>query len=126
VRTIVYVCETCRVDTEHQQHSEHCAGELFAQELQWLLEEMAREDIVLRRMRCLMACSRSCTVHLRAPGKIGYVIGDFAPTRDSAETLLAYACQYQDSADGQVAYRAWPEAIKGHFIARIPPPEPGD
>jgi predicted metal-binding protein len=68
-----------------------------------------------------MACTRHCTVHLRAAGKINYVIGDFEPTADSAATLLDYIAKYQLSATGQVPYNTWPQGIKGHFIARTPP-----
>ncbi len=58
---------------------------------------------------------------MRAPGKIGYVLGRFEPTADSARAILDYAVRYADSEIGQVPYREWPEGVKGHFITRSPP-----
>ncbi len=75
----------------------------------------------IRDTRCLMACTEHCNVHLRAPGKICYIAGRFAPTTESAEAIVSYFGQYLDSATGQVPYRSWPQGMKGHFIARVPP-----
>src|SRR3546814_5910523 len=30
--------------------------------------------IMVQEMLCLFACTESCTMHLRAPGKVGYVL----------------------------------------------------
>ena len=68
-----------------------------------------------------MACDHHCNVHLRAPGKITYVAGRFAPTSESAEAIIKYFEKYLDSETGQVPYRSWPAGMKGHFISRTPP-----
>ena len=73
-------------------------------------------------MACLFACADHCTVHLRAPGKVGYVLGRFQGDEESARAILDYAVHYAASDHGRVAYSLWPEGIKGHFITRTPPP----
>jgi predicted metal-binding protein len=112
------VCETCGFDADAPEAVR--PGERLAQALEAQLAAAPQLAVALRRTRCLMACKRHCTVLLRAPQKIGYVIGDFAPDRDAAATLLEYLRHYTESPTGQVAYRLWPEGIKGRFIARIP------
>jgi predicted metal-binding protein len=77
--------------------------------------------IAVQEMPCLFACDRACTVHLRAPGKIGYVLGGFAPDGDAATGIMTFMRHYADSATGQVPYALWPAAVKGHFIVRVPP-----
>lgn len=116
----LYVCETCRYDKAERTHEGREGGAILFAHLQ---QQAAHQGSALRikTTRCLMACTRHCSVHLRAPGKINYVIGDFEPTADSAATLLDYAAKYQLSETGQVPYKTWPEGIKGHFIARTPP-----
>jgi len=118
--TTLYVCETCgfRADDDSE-----AAGAQFAAAIERRLEREPLADLTLRRTRCLMACKRHCTVHLRAPGKINYVIGDFRPSAADAATLLDYVRHYQQSDTGQVPYKLWPEGIKGHFVARTPPHE---
>ncbi len=120
--TTLYVCETCRYSVDEQELDGRRGGELLAEHVEAQLA-LNGDSIELRRTRCLMACNRHCTVHLRAPGKISYVIGDFEPVAESAETLLDYARNYQQSETGMVPYKTWPEGIKGHFVARVPPLE---
>lgn len=121
--TTLYVCETCgyRADAESEPE-----GALFARAIEQQLAASPIAELELRRTRCLMACKRACTVHLRAPGKINYVIGDFQPNAENAGTLLDYVRHYRDSDTGQVPYKSWPAGIKGHFIARTPPFDDAD
>jgi predicted metal-binding protein len=72
-------------------------------------------------MPCLFACADHCTIHLRAPGKVSYVMGRFTPDADAARAILDYAVQYADSEHGRVPFKQWPEGVKGHFITRSPP-----
>jgi predicted metal-binding protein len=78
--------------------------------------------IDVQGMSCLFACAEPAAVHLRAPGKIGYVLGRFAPDGDAAAAILEYALHYARSAEGEVPYKLWPEGVMGHFLVRIPPP----
>lgn len=119
--TTLYVCETCRYDSASREHEGRDGGAIFIEHLQGQLAEQPLPEFRLQPTRCLMACNRHCTAHLRAPGKISYVIGDFEPSAASAAALLDYAAKYQQSATGQVPYATWPQGIKGHFIARTPP-----
>ena len=92
MNAVLLVCETCGLDEREPDATRK--GELFARELeQWLTEQTdaATEFPQLKRYRCLMSCKRHCVVQLRAPGKLGYVIGDFVPNAAAAETLLDYS-----------------------------------
>lgn len=123
----LYICATCRCSrsAEHDVDG-RTGGELLADALQIQRNDSKDADLQLRRFDCLQACSRHCVVHLRSPGKIGYVIGGLPPTSESAQTLLNYAREYRQSADGVVPYAAWPPGIAEHFIARIPPLDQDD
>jgi predicted metal-binding protein len=81
----------------------------------------ADANVTLSSVRCLWACKRSCAVHLRAPGRAGYVLVELAPTAETARALLDYAAMYNESADGGVPFRQWPQPLRGHFLCRIPP-----
>jgi predicted metal-binding protein len=117
----LFVCDTCRYGPEQREHEGRMGGVHFAEQIESRLREAPIPGLQLQRVSCLMACSRHCAVHVRSAGKLGYFIGDFAPDAASAMTLLDYIQQYADSDTGRVPYRSWPEAIKGHFIARTPP-----
>ena len=119
----VVVCNTCRVPggTRPGDNAQR-AGALMAKALRHAQSaDPALAGISIEEMPCLFACGRSCVVQIRAPGRIGYILGDFAPTAEAARAILTYARFHAESAEGQVHYGDWPEAVKGHFIARIPP-----
>lgn len=117
----LFVCDTCRYSADTREREGRTGGAIFAEHIERVMQRLDIRGVVLSRMSCLMACTRHCTVHLRSQGKLGYVIGDFTPTEASAETVFDYLAHYRRSANGQVPYKLWPQGIKGHFIARVPP-----
>jgi len=119
----VVVCSTCRVSGEEREDESGArGGVLLAAALRKVREESPHlAKVGVEEMPCLFACQRHCVVHIRAPGRIGYVLGDFTPDAASAQAILDYAALHADSEHGQVPYRQWPEGVKGHFITRTPP-----
>lgn len=119
----VVVCSTCRLSADAR---EDAAGQRGGALLEAALHAAQAADPALRgvavqAMPCLFACSRHCTVHIRAPGKIGYVLGDFVPGEEAARAILEYAVHHAASEEGRVPFRDWPQGVKGHFITRTPP-----
>lgn len=119
----VVACNTCRFSAEARDDA---AGRRGGALLVEALREVAARDagysaVAVQDMPCLFACTDFCTVHLRAPGKVGYVLGRFAPTAEAAGAILDFARAYAASEWGQVPFREWPEGVKGHFITRTPP-----
>ena len=117
------VCNTCRHSADARDDGEGVRG---GARLLVHLSVLAADDprlhgFVIVQMPCLFICKSHCSVHLRAPGKVGYVLGHFEPTAAAAQAILDYAAHYVESAHGSVAYRLWPEGVKGHFIVRTPP-----
>ena len=120
----VVVCNSCRHNREAQVDAGGVrGGARLVEALRRLKEDEPRyAGIAVQEMACLFACQDHCTVHLRAPGKIGYVLGRFRGDAESARAILDYAVHYAASEHGRVAYSLWPEGVKGHFITRTPPP----
>ena len=117
-RPSIVVCSTCRVSPDARvDESGKSGGILLAEELRKLDATIAVEE-----MPCLFNCKRHCSIHLRASGKIGYVLGDFPPSAEAAEAILNFFRLYRDSEIGTVPYSQWPQGVKGHFVVRVPPP----
>lgn len=119
----VVVCSTCRLSAEAREDEQGRRGGAILAEAMRAVQatEPDLQGIAVQEMPCLFACQRHCAVHIRAPGKVGYVLGDFAPGEEAARALLEYAVHHAASEEGQVPYRQWPEGVKGHFITRTPP-----
>lgn len=115
----VVVCDTCRFSADERDSPQGVrGGALLAAALR---EAADGTGVAIQTMPCLFNCGQHCSVHLRAPGKIGYVLGRFEPTAEAARAIVDYAVAYADSDEGLVPYRQWPEGVKGHFIVRVPP-----
>lgn len=119
----VVVCNTCRVSAEARETPEGVrGGVLLAAELRAAAAQNPKASgVAIQEMPCLFNCAQHCSIHLRAPGKIGYVLGRFEPTPEAARAIVDYAVAYAASEEGVVPYRQWPEGVKGHFIVRVPP-----
>ena len=49
------------------------------------------------------------------------MLGRFDGTQEDAEALVDYATKFGESESGAVPFRQWPQGVKGHFVARVPP-----
>ena len=119
----VVACSTCRFSTEAREDSEGMrgGGRLIAALRAVKSSDPRYDGIAVQDMPCLFACSDHCTVHIRAPGKVGYVLGRFTPDEEAARAILDYALHHAASEHGRVPFRDWPQGVKGHFIVRVPP-----
>ena len=116
--TWITICDTCKREGWEETGMEQTDGEALAA----LVEKAAAGGAVrTRRVSCLMGCKHACNVAIQAHGKLAYTLGAFEPTEDAAEGIVAYALAHDESDTGQVPFRQWPQAIKGHFITRHPP-----
>jgi predicted metal-binding protein len=120
----VVACNTCRVSAaEREDEAGARGGARLVEALRAVRESDPRyAGIAVQEMACLFACTEFCTVHLRAPDKVGYVLGRFTPDEEAATAILDYAVHYAESEHGRVPFKQWPQGVKGHFITRTPPP----
>lgn len=117
--TWITVCDTCKRPGWEETGAQTTDGETFAA----LIEAAATglPDVQTRRVSCLMGCKTGCNVTIQAADKLCYTLGDFTPDSAAAAGIADYAALHAQSETGQVPYRTWPQAIKGHFVTRHPP-----
>ncbi len=117
--TTITICSTCRHMGRDLPEGAPRDGERLGE----MIARRAPEDgnLRIRHVACLMGCDHGCNVAIQAEGKLSYVLGRFAPEEEAAAAILAYAALHAASPSGQVPFRRWPQGVKGHFIARIPP-----
>ncbi len=115
--TWITICDTCK-----REGWDAASGATDGERLAALIE--ARADgtqIRTRRVSCLMGCQQGCNVAIQAPGKLAYTLGRFEPDDETAQGIVDWAALHAESGSGQVPYRTWPQAVKGHFVTRHPP-----
>ena len=119
----VVACNTCRHSAEAREDEGGVRGgaRLVTALRAVQSAEPRYAGVAVQEMPCLFACKDHCTVHLRAPGKVSYVLGRFTPDEEAARAILDYAVHYAASEHGRVPFADWPQGVKGHFITRSPP-----
>lgn len=120
--TWITICDTCKREGWETGDMSQTDGERLAALVESVVDPLV---VQTRRVSCLMGCQHGCNVAIQADGKLAYTLGDFTPDADAAAGIAAYAALHAASDTGQVPYRTWPQAIKGHFVTRHPPlPKP--
>ncbi|MEL6284132.1 MAG: DUF1636 domain-containing protein, partial [Pseudomonadota bacterium] len=124
-RSTITICTTCKREelslkpTTEAETPAH--GEQLLEKVRAAAE--GHETVAVRGVACLMGCSHGCNAAITADGKMSYVLGSFTPDEVSAGALVEYAVKHAENENGVVPYRQWPQGVKGHFVARIPPLE---
>ncbi|MFV2003478.1 MAG: DUF1636 family protein [Paracoccaceae bacterium] len=116
--TWITICDTCKFQGRKNGDMALSDGEKLA----GLIERhAATTGLRTRRTSCLMGCAHGCNITIQAVGKLAYTLGRFSPDEKAARAIVSYGTQHAASTSGQVPFRQWPEAIKGHFITRHQP-----
>jgi predicted metal-binding protein len=124
MRSMVF-CTTCRFSEAEQYGPDgRTGGETLVGHMEALLAERQRKDIAIQRQACLWNCKRHCSVILGDNRRFTYFTGDHVPERAQAEAILEWFDMHGATETGEVPFRQWPNRIRGHFIARIPPVRP--
>ena len=117
--TWITICDTCKREGWEDGDMSLTDGERLAA----LVEGAATgvNEVRTRRVSCMLGCERSCNIAVQAPGKLSFTLGRFEADEVSAQAIVDWAVLHSESDSGQVPYRTWPEGVKGHFVARLPP-----
>lgn len=115
-------CVSCG-SNERESHGSTRGERLLAQLRASAAELPPDFELTLSSVRCLWSCARSCAVHVRSRGRHGYVLCELEPTEGHARALLDYAALYAQTPDGAVPFKTWPQALRGHFLCRLPTAE---
>ncbi|MDB4987293.1 MAG: hypothetical protein JWN04_2471 [Myxococcaceae bacterium] len=111
-------CSTC--GSSERDAEGRTRGERLLLQLQAARDASEHRAVALSSTRCLWLCKRSCAVHLRSEGRVGYLLAELDESSETARGLLDYASLYAGSSDGAVPFKQWPQAVRGHFVSRIP------
>lgn len=124
MRSLV-VCNTCRFpDGRKMDDTGQTGGQVMLAALRRVLADGARADVRLVEQACLWNCTQSCSVAIRDSQRFSYITGRHEPTLAQAAAIVAWFDLHGATATGEVPFRQWPDAMRGHFIARIPPVQP--
>src|SRR3546814_14009897 len=104
-RPAVLLCSTCRHSREARDDGEGVRGgaRLVAAMKRLKAAEPRYAGIAVQDMACLFACQAHITVPLRAPAKIGYVLGRVDGDAASGRAIIEHAFTPARNEGGPVA-----------------------
>lgn len=121
----IVMCSTCRFSaTEKTGPDGRTGGEMLIGHMREAMVARPGFEAELQTQACLWNCRRHCSVVLRDDERFTYFTGDHEPTRPQAEAILDWFQAHGETETGEVPFRLWPDRMRGHFIARIPPVRP--
>ena len=124
MRAIV-MCTTCRQSAAEKTGPDgRTGGETLIAHMREAIADRAVQGVNIQTQVCLWNCKRHCSVILRDDQRFTYFTGDHVPERAQAEAILAWFDLHGATLTGEVPFREWPGAMRGHFIARIPKARP--
>ena len=120
----IVMCSSCRHSaTEKTGPDGLTGGETLISHMREAIAARL-SDAGIQTQVCLWNCKRHCSVVLRDDQRFTFFTGDHEPTREQAEAILDWFTAHGASKTGEVPFRQWPDRMRGHFIARIPPVRP--
>ena len=124
MRAIV-MCTTCRYSAGEKTGPDgRTGGETLNAHMSEALQARGMASVTLQTQACLWNCKRHCSVILQDDQRFTYFTGDHEPSRAQADAILDWFQAHGESGTGEVPFRLWPDRMRGHFIARIPPVKP--
>ena len=117
----IVLCTTCRYSAAEKTGPDGRSGgeTLIGHMREAIAARGAGERI--ETQACLWNCNRHCSVILRDEARFSYFTGGHEPSREQAEAILDWFASHGRTESGEVPFRQWPDRMRGHFIARIPP-----
>lgn len=121
MRSLV-ICTTCRFPGgEKHDAGGQTGGQAMVAAVKRVLAGQGREDVAVNEQACLWNCTQGCSVAIRDTDRFSYITGRHPPTDAQADAIVQWYDAHGATDNGEVPFREWPQAMRGHFIARIPP-----
>ena len=115
-----YVCRSCVWSESARERDGKRQGTFLLEAVRDLIEaEPLPEALNLRAVYCLNGCKSPCNVGFRSAGKHHVRFSHLTP--ENAEDVIAYACAYLSSANGEVSEDETPAAMRGKMTVHTPP-----
>ncbi len=116
----LFVCKSCHRSSEQLPEKQHRDGTILLNELNSLsAEESQFDELEIKPVECLWACSHGCVVSVCSPDKPTYLFVNLPPS-ESATALLEFMELYIKSSKGVIPWKQLPELLQSAIFAQIP------
>jgi predicted metal-binding protein len=116
---ILFVCKSCHRSSEELAKNQPSDGSILLDKINSLCSTNSSEQLEIKPVECLWACSQGCVVSVSSPNKPTYLFVNLAP-QESPTALLEFMRLYIRSRKGNVAWEKFPKLLQSATFAKIP------
>jgi predicted metal-binding protein len=114
------VCELCRFSQTEREQDGLSGGQYLLNNLRMGLKlDHLQEQIQIRPVRCMGACSHACVSAFAAPHKLTFIFHDWSVLSDVSD-LLKFSSQYLAAPNGNVPYKERPTSMRSKLMVVLP------
>lgn len=121
---ILFVCKSCHRSSEERPENPPFDGAILLDQLNSLcIQKLTSNDLEIKPVECLWACSQGCVVSVSSQDKPTYLFVNLPP-EESPTALLEFMELYIINRKGAVAWKKFPKLLQSAIFAQIPPVAP--
>ncbi|PMB50542.1 hypothetical protein CEN40_01685 [Fischerella thermalis CCMEE 5205] len=118
---ILFVCKSCHRSSEERPENQPTDGTILLDQLYSLCsDKLTSDEVEIKPVGCLWACSQGCVVSVSSQDKPTYLFVNLSP-EESPAALVEFMQLYIKSRKGAVAWERLPELLQPAILAQIPP-----
>ncbi|MEH2107913.1 DUF1636 family protein [Nostoc sp.] len=119
----IFVCKSCHRSSEERPEKPPFDGDILFDKLNNLCaDKLLSDELVIKSIGCLWACSQGCVVAVSSHDKPTYLFVNL-PSEESPAPLLEFMELYIKSRKGNVVWEKLPKVLQSTIFAQIPPME---
>jgi predicted metal-binding protein len=117
----LFVCQSCHQSSEQLAENQPSDGSVLLEKINRLCsEKFLSNQLEIKPVECLWACSQGCVVSLSSSKKNTYLFVNLPP-QESPIALLEFIQLYIKSRKGFIAWKKFPKLLQAAIFAQIPP-----
>ncbi|MBW4672192.1 MAG: DUF1636 family protein [Cyanomargarita calcarea GSE-NOS-MK-12-04C] len=118
----LFVCKSCHRSSEERPENAPLDGNILLDQLNTLCgEQFHADELEIKPVECLWACSQGCVVSVSSHDKPTYLFVNLTPEEEPSAALLEFMQLYIKSRKGAVVWEKLPELLQSKIFAQIPP-----
>ncbi|MDZ7960262.1 MAG: DUF1636 family protein [Aulosira sp. DedQUE10] len=123
IKHTIFVCKSCHRSSEERPENPPFDGDILLDKIKTLCkEQFLSNEVEIKPVECLWACSQGCVVSVSSHNKPTYLFVNLTP-EESAAALLEFIQLYIQNRKGTVVWEQLPELLQSAIFAQIPPVE---
>lgn len=116
----LFVCKSCHRSSQERPEKPPFDGTILLDKLNILcMKQFQSDELEIKPVECLWACSHGCVVSVCCPDKPTYLFVNLPPS-ESATGLLEFMELYIKSSKGAIPWKQFPELLQSAIFAQIP------